>query len=736
MSLFKVGHPARWSVPGPLLAGFVVVWLVVQGLSGHMKVVAQGRPSNVPWRQVCDSGLPIRTELEYGALLKELQLFFAVLPADVTARECAFELARKVTERTATVEIPEEVQTPFHRDSGISFVAWAYSEYLNTSVSELERDQLRTRFRTALATATAGKPKLQDAVLDQFTISNAYLTSTFGSHPAIEAGDAIRRFRARTSYRDHANVVDFPSLHPNVEAALEWMDGRELAARIASALRDPKALGELWIGLVRRSDGVVRDAVLDEMLSSFIPPPTPAQVSTGALKTTPLTVHVTASLKPGNGETTSVDRRFGPVVTDFSTPTSWIDSEYGEVWSQSDLLVTAGDGGANSSVLIEGYLHELNVHSRVIGGYDPPWPGRAAPIRIKRDHTSMLSFTVTSELTVPACESNDFQCQPRATIIAFVSADSAVTGVSNSIKVTQSRDGKVVELAGTKDSFGRYRFQADRSLGSLLAVATLTRSATHPGASGWSEVAQKASLWTDALGTRRPADTDEIDDALRLWLSSLEMPIKGVSTRYLGRALAERPLRQPESSYSNSPEIDIYARMLLASVILRSVGPTLPAVDRTAIENALKLLTFNIRLSRLGVVRHKIEELIRYSQALDPTPLDLAIASLLLQASAPANALNEIATFVENFKTILSFDERQALLQIADSNNTLGVAEAILRISELKGQIRRTRLRMRAELVRLVVEAARLSGDCRSVKAQYSDYLGQTVSLPGTFRCE
>jgi hypothetical protein len=162
--------------------------------------------------------------------------------------------------------------------------------------------------------------------------------------------------------------------------------------------------------------------------------------------------------------------------------------------------------------------------------------------------------------------------------------------------------------------------------------------------------------------------------------------------------------------------------------------------NREAVEKASLVLSTIIRDRFLDSTKQRINDLVSAASIVDPTPIDLAIESLLeATADQRADALSKLAAFASDAEDRLTREETKAIKQAlslpSDASDETLTIEAILKLIEVKDALSLGREAVRQEIGGLVIELARMQSDCATVLNYYSNLLGEKVSLPGAFQC-
>lgn len=698
---------------------------------------------------LCDSQTPSLEDNgdngDYVGLLADIRGFVPLAAVSPQYEDCLLRLPVNVARMTRHLQFNHELE--YMQESNLAIeVVWGMAlPLLNALVHRsAEAPSLIARYRSALDGMYPDDAQRQACTFAEFDYAVAYVrTQARSPLPDTELIPILTR------------SVGVDRYGINAECDLPYWNGLQRDGQEVY-VGEPRLLDAAdnwaWLILMQRAfDEARRKPALFNALISTLRTSRPEQAQTFVwwyLQDHPLLVpgpieetapdrsgskfriEVAGAFRAGDDKRRNVDLDLGPSAMGHKLDHQWIDTEYGQTWSQSDLYISGGRSRIQYSNVRE--LYELNLQSLVVGGYEPPWPSKSFPTRGKRDIRSVMSAKVTGILALPECRFGNPKCDPHLTVTVKLGADDRKAGAD--YDVTGSQGGSSAKPRQITENY--YVFKLDLARGPAEIRVALRRADDHTGACcdrGWVE--QNATIFVgDApLGKERHWRVYPYFE----------------SFAEIGRAQREGTfyadlihMADTDRGASDDAYARLYAQLFTAEVALSVDDGRLSTDDKASIDKARRILSAEIRDRRLDLVRQRIDDIRTYAGAVNLTLLDLAMSSLLEDGEPSTSAaVNGLTTLLASSEP-LTPEERQmiqrSLAQI--DAPTDGEArqetrlETLVLLAEARGSITHKRVSAQRTLTGLVTELTRLSSDCAGTLAYYRSILGTDASNALTVR--
>jgi hypothetical protein len=658
--------------------------------------------------------------------MQRLRSGFALLAIGATV-DCFDTLAQQLIVQTRDAGVSPEGGSKNSQYSAITLLAWSLGELAAVRAGHVSGQD----YRNSLSNATQD-PVLRTALVDAFTLSQSYFEYLLnGAGPNL---DTLATVYARLERLpgDIREPMMLGGAHHGTVAAREWADVETYVSTLKKFTDEPAVLSRQVYRLRSPLQFGSDRTILRRLLQDWdVLPPTDDTLarSTDSASPSP-SVRLIADLTAGSSGTRHIDEVLGPVFANYEKTQGWQDNTYGEVRSQSDVVASATtltDG------LVSGTSWQVLLMSRVIGGYDPPWPGRAFPTRPAHNHKSSAHVSLNWTLVLPRCDSGP-TCQAVTKVIVATTEDVPSRGATSSVTVSQLVSAKQVPLVPATNR-GRLEYTIDRSIGDTHVDVTMRRSDEHSGASDWFTEEQWASIWTDALGARRGTPEWLLDTAARDWFDQFEPgadPNRVPSGAILAEALGRR------ASAASDAYLELYPKALLLYLALHAPSGRLTSADKNALEGMQRYIATVLRSTHRKVVERHIEDLVSVAAALDAPVLDFDIAALMLKSTDSAQFIENLIYVMDRHGGTLAAAEhenlRNALLGLERSANRENIELAVDLVS-LKAQLNQWRRRLRDDISGYIIELARLEVDCSAVRARFATWLDSQIDSSGALKC-
>ena len=644
--------------------------------------------------RLCDTTrVPTRTTSDdYQQFVNSVRVFLAASAPLHPESPCVYELPAVAGGWASHVESWEggDFGSPAELPH---FLIWGYAQI----VLDLERTNhapqgLRSRLRTALSHYNV-ETEYKYCLVPEFDFALVYVDYLLGKDVEQRALEAFSTFE---SISTSGSPCKLTRVEPDGDGlgveAEQWGNVLLLLQTARSAAENPKNLRALnWL-LGSSAAGVKKTFFRRWMLSHPLLLGLVKNAASPRKDPVNATFHLNATQSASAGGTVKTDKDLGSEIVDHRRLHDWVDPQYGEVYSQADIIVHF------AGKLPEESTYVMKVSSYIRGGYDPPWPGKTIATRGAVNRVSALDFTLSGRFTLAACPSSDLTCFAPATVIITLAEAQNPTAEGDVLIKQGAR-----EIPTRLDEFGGLRADINRAQGLAEISLSLRRADQHEGACCAAWVRQYADIYfgLNSMDDRARSAYDKPSSILADWYQSVG-PDAGrfkVTTKpdLLGWALTHTDHAiVPDAEQDR---YDVYARLLFGDLILRSTAARLTAAQKAGIEKAQLFLSNVSRRYYTQETRRHAAELRNWGLLINTLPLDLAIADLLL-ATPPrvSQAMRRVDEFYTGNRARMGDDENALLRTVLDSeaktdhktlvNATLALIRARRTLATLRDGIR------------------------------------------------
>jgi hypothetical protein len=701
--------------------GLLTLWLCASSLS----VCAQGISANLEGRLCGPSQSDVTTSDEYGKLLADIRTFLQISSWQTTLPTgCVLEFPKIQITRLQNYS-PVYEEDGYVKDDFILELVWGYALHIaKLDKHGVDTSAFRQLYSGALRSLYPDDDSEQKCINEQLSLAFSYIDAAAGRTssdllPLLQDTVSLRAIGFGRFVPCEMIYAGGTSSPPTPRGrALIWARSYQLEDLAARSISDDEVLNKLfnYLGEFSYYDDTVIKSFYRSILQKaplFLPGKAVLNAQESPIQTR---MHLKGTLS-ANNQISVVDIDLGSETHSHQEQANWRDPQYGDVWSSSQVSLS---GGPVPGLMPGQWAAGWTIVSWVQGGYDPPYPNKQFPIRPATNHRSSLNFLFSARTDIPACLLLDASCEPHVTILAG--------GTDFSVRVTQ--EGANLVSSGP-DAEWAAKYEANLLNGPLAVEFSIARDASHEGALD----VPFAQRQHGELFIQRTSP-GELNAAFpELWFKYLAEGGEDPQDLLYDALVKPVGFQKELSLYK-----DYFRRLFAAHMILVTDRGRLKPGNREAVEKASLVLSTIIRDRFLDSTKQRINDLVSAASIVDPTPIDLAIESLLeATADQRADALSKLAAFASDAEDRLTREETKAIKQAlslpSDASDETLTIEAILKLIEVKDALSLGREAVRQEIGGLVIELARMQSDCATVLNYYSNLLGEKVSLPGAFQC-